>query len=482
MRAGEKGALFNVWVSKRAVPRETDVFFGGARARSSNAREESGAGRPRQYPATILMVPGSPEDPERGRSMDDREPWAEIDVEGARRRIKDEIVRTPLVRAPEVPGIGPGPVYLKLENLQRTGAFKIRGALNKIASLAPEDRARGVVAASAGNHAQGVAWAARRFGIPATIVMATHASPLKVSATRALGAEVVLFGSDYDDAYDRAVELAKEGGRTLVHPYDDPQVIAGQATIGEEIREDLPDVARIVAGVGGGGLLSGIASAVRRAGSSAEIIGVQPTGASNLAPSLEAGRVIIGPRPNTFADGLATRHIGDLPFRILRAARARAIAVDDRAIARASFVLLEKAKILAEGAGAAGWAAVLDHPELTQDGPVVVVISGGNLDPFVLDRVLFIGLAAEGRLLRLSSPVSDVPGQLAAFLAAAAEAQANVRHIRHAREAPDRSPGEVTVELDLEVRDPSHANEVLGLYRKKGWNVREIPLDSSSGP
>lgn len=411
--------------------------------------------------------------------MSETEPWAEIDVATARERTRGEVVRTPLVRAPEIPGSRGEPVYLKLENLQLTGAFKIRGALNKIASLSAEERARGVVAASAGNHAQGVAWAARRFGIPATIVMGTHASPLKVSATRALGATVVLFGNDYDDAYDRAREMAKEEGRTFVHPYDDPLIIAGQATVAEEIREDLPNVARIVAGVGGGGLLSGIASSMRRAGSSAEIVGVQPSGASNLAPSLAAGRVIVGPRPNTFADGLATRHIGDLPFRILSAARARAIAVDDRSIARAAFVLLERAKTLAEGAGAAGWAAVLEHPELCKNGPTVVVISGGNLDPFVLDRILFIGLAAEGRLLRLSSPISDVPGRLAAFLAVAGEAQANVRHIRHGREVPDRPPGEVTVELDLEVRDSSHGKRVLDLYQKQGWSVREIPLDSS---
>ena len=482
MGAGEKGALFNVWVSERAAPREIGGFVVGRRTCVPDAREENEPGATAHGCGHNPHGPGLAWGPECERSMSDREPWSEIDVERARQRTKDEVVRTPLVRAPDLPGLGPGPVYLKLENLQRTGAFKIRGAFNKIASLSAEERSRGVVAASAGNHAQGVAWAARRFGVPATIVMATHASPLKVSATRALGADVVLYGSDYDDAYGRAVELAKEQGRTFVHPYDDPLVIAGQATIGEEIREDLPDVARVVAGVGGGGLLSGIASSLRRAGSHAEIVGVQPLGASNLGPSLEAGRVIVGPRPDTFADGLATRHIGDLPFRILSAAGARAISVDDRGIARAAFILLEKAKIMAEGAGAAGWAAVLEHPELTRDGPVVVVVSGGNLDPFVLDRVLFIGLAAEGRLLRLASPISDVPGRLSAFLAVAAEAQANVRHIRHAREVPDRPPGEVTVELDLEVRDASHGSEVLDLYRKKGWNVREIPLDSTPTP
>ncbi len=409
--------------------------------------------------------------------MREDSPWDAIDVDGARSRIASEVIRTPLLRAPSWPELGDAPLYLKLENLQRTGAFKLRGALNKIALLDTETRRRGVVAASAGNHAQGVAWAARHFGIPATIVMGTHASPLKVSATRALGAEVILSGADYDDAYEHAVSLATKENRTFVHPYDDPAVVAGQGTIGLEILDELPDVRRIVAGVGGGGLLAGIASAVRQRGSTAEIVGIQPAGASTLLPSLTQGRVVIGPRPVTFADGLATRHIGDLPFRILAAAGAIARTVDDRTIARAAFLLLEQAKVLAEGAGAASFAGLLEHPELARDGPTVLVVSGGNLDPFVLDRILFIGLASEGRLLRLASSLHDVPGQLADFLLVASEAQANVRQIRHGRESPDRPPGEVSVELDLEVRDAAHGSEVLRQYRAKGWPAIEVPHD-----
>ena len=398
------------------------------------------------------------------------------DVEAAARDIAGKVVRTPLVRAPRIPGLPDVPIYLKLENLQHTGAFKLRGATHRIAQLSSEEAKRGVIAASAGNHAQGVAWAARARGVPATIVMAENASPLKVSLTQALGARVILKGTDYDEAHDHSVRLGAEEHLTYIHPYDDPFIIAGQGTVGLEILDDLPDVRRIVAGVGGGGLLSGIAAAVRGRGSSAEIVGVQPKGADNLRPSLEAGRIILGGRPWTFADGLATRQIGDLPFRILQAARARALTVDDRTIARASFLLLEQAKILAEGAGAIGLAALFEHESLTKDGPIVLVVSGGNLDPFLLDRILFIGLAAEGRLLRLRTPLRDLPGQLERFLAIAAREGANVRHIHHDRESPDRPPGEVSVEVELEVRDAAHGQAVETAYRQQGWSVVRVAL------
>jgi threonine dehydratase len=398
------------------------------------------------------------------------------DVEHAARAISGAVVRTPLVLAPRFPGLPDVPVYLKLESLQRTGAFKLRGATYRIAQLSPEEMRRGVIAASAGNHALGVAWAARARGVPATIVMAETASPLKVSLTQSLGARVILKGSDYDEAHDHSVRLAAEEHLTYIHPYDDPFIVAGQGTVGLEILDDLPDVRRIVAGVGGGGLLSGIAAAVRGRGSSAEIVGVQPTGSDNLRPSLAQGRVVVGSRPATFADGLATRQIGELPLRILRGAGARAVTADDRTIARAAFLLLEQAKILAEGAGATPLAGLLEHPELTADGPVVLVVSGGNLDPFLLDRILFIGLAAEGRLLRLRAALRDTPGRLEQFLSVAAAAGANVRHIVHNRESPDRPPGEVTVEVELEVRDAAHGDAVEAAYRQHEWAVARVAL------
>jgi len=398
------------------------------------------------------------------------------DVESAARGVAGKVLRTPLLPAPRFPGLPDVPVYLKLENFQRTGAFKLRGATHRIAQLTPAEMTRGVITASAGNHAQGVAWAARARGVPATIVMAENASPLKVSMTRALGARVILHGADYDEAHDHSVRLASEEHLTYIHPYDDPFVIAGQGTVGLEILEDLPNVSRIVAGVGGGGLLAGIAAAVRGRGSSADLVGIQPKGADNLRPSLREGRVILGGRPSTFADGLATRQIGDLPFRILKAAGARAFSVDDRTIARASFLLLEQAKVLSEGAGATPLAGLLEHPELTAgDGPIVLVVSGGNLDPFLLDRILFIGLAAEGRLLRLRTPLKDEPGRLGRFLSIAARESANVRHILHGRESPDLPPGEVMVEVELEVRDAAHGDAVEAAYRQQGWRVVRVP-------
>ncbi|HTW76805.1 MAG TPA: threonine ammonia-lyase [Thermoplasmata archaeon] len=397
-------------------------------------------------------------------------------IERAARTISGSVLSTPLLLAPRLPGLPDVPIYLKLENLQRTGAFKLRGATNRIAQLTAEEASRGVIAASAGNHALGVAWAARARGVPATIVMAETASPLKVSLARSLGARVVLRGTDYDEAHDHSVKLAEEEHLTYIHPYDDRFVIAGQGTIGLEILDARPDVRRIIAGVGGGGLLAGIAAAVRGRGSSAEIVGVQPRGSDNLRPSLEKGRVVVGGRPATFADGLATRQIGDLPFQILRAAGVRSVVVDDRTIARASFLLLEQAKVLAEGAGATPLAALLEHPELAADGPIVLVVSGGNIDPFLLDRILFIGLAAEGRLLRLRAPLKDLPGRLEEFLHVAAAGGANVRQIFHGRESPDRPPGEVTVEVELEVRDAAHGDRVEADYRARGWSVERVPL------
>lgn len=403
-------------------------------------------------------------------------PVSQADVERARTVVRDAILRTPLIPAPHFPGLPDGRLFLKLENLQRTGAFKLRGATNRLAHLSPSEATAGVIAASAGNHAQGVAWAARARGIPATIVMARTASPLKVSATRALGARVILHGADYDEAHDEAVRRASAEGLVYIPPFDDPLVIAGQGTLGLEILEELPNVRRVIAGVGGGGLLAGIAAALADHDPPIEIVAAQPSGADTLRPSLEQGRIVLGGRPNTFADGLATRHVGDLPFQILRAVGCRAFAVDDRAIARAAFLLLEQAKVLAEGAGAAPLALLLEHPELLDDGPTVVVVSGGNIDPFLLDRVLFIGLAAEGRLLRLRSTLKDLPGQLTEFLAVAAQAGANVRHILHDRESPGRGPREVSVEVELEVRGAEHASEVTAAYVEKGWRAERVRI------
>ncbi|MCI4327493.1 MAG: threonine ammonia-lyase [Thermoplasmata archaeon] len=393
------------------------------------------------------------------------------DVRRAAVAIRGSVRTTPLLDAPPFPGLPSTGLYLKLENLQRTGAFKLRGATNRIAQLSPEQAKRGVIAASAGNHAQGVAWAARARGIPATVVMARSASPLKVRSSRELGAKVVLHGADFEEANEEALRRAQADGLTYIAPFDDAAVIAGQGTVGLEIVEALPDVRRIVVGVGGGGLAAGIAVAACSLRPEVEIVCVQPAGSDTLRASLAQKRVVLGGRPTTFADGLATRHVGDLPLQILLAYRARAVVVDDRTIARASFLLLEQAKVLAEGAGATPLAALLTDPSLADGGPTVLVVSGGNLDPFTIDRVLFAGLAAEGRLLRISATLPDAPGRLAEFLQVAAETNANVRHIVHDRDSATRGPRDVTVSLELEVRDAEHGAEVVAHFGERGWAV-----------
>jgi threonine dehydratase len=394
------------------------------------------------------------------------------DVRTAARTIAGSVRRTPLIEAPAFPGVPAGRLYLKLENLQLTGAFKLRGATNKIAGLTAEEAKRGVIAASAGNHAQGVAWAARARGIPATVVMARNASPLKVRSTRDMGAKVVLHGTDFEEANQEALRRAAADGFVYIPPFDDPAIIAGQGTVGLEIVEDVPDVHRIIVGVGGGGLAAGIAVAARGLRPDVEIVCVQPQGSDTLKASLAQGRVVVGGRPATFADGLATRHVGDLPFRLLREQNARAVVVDDRTIARAVFLLLEQAKVLAEGAGATPLAALLTDPTLVEGGPTVLVISGGNLDPFLIDRVLFAGLTAEGRLLRLSATLPDAPGKLAEFLTVAAEANANVRQVVHDRDSASRGPRDVAIAIELEVQDAAHGEEVLARFLEKGWVVQ----------
>ncbi|MHB1435182.1 MAG: threonine ammonia-lyase [Thermoplasmata archaeon] len=398
-------------------------------------------------------------------------------IREAARGLAGQIFPTPLIRAPRFPGLESVELYLKLENLQWTGSFKLRGAMNCLAHLPPDTLRRGVVAASAGNHAQGVAYAGRAKGVPVTIVMARSASPLKVAATRSLGATVILEGSNYDEAKQYALALAHLEDRAFIPAFDDPHVIAGQGTVGLEILEALPTTAAIVAGVGGGGLLAGIAAAARGLGGpTVRIIGVQPTGVDSFRPALDAGHVVTVAPPRTFADGLATREVGRLPLEILRAARAEAWTVEDSEIARASFLLLEQAKILAEGAGSAPLAGLLAHADVLPNGPIVAVISGGNLDPFVLDRVLWYGLVAEGRLLRLRTLLGDRPGQLNGFLQVAADQGANVRQIHHEREAPGGGPTDVRVEIELEVEGPEHAARLTESYRRSGWNIEPIPL------
>jgi threonine dehydratase len=406
--------------------------------------------------------------------------WPQLqDIREAHERIRPHILQTPLVEVPS--SLFPeGPaVYLKLENLQRTGSFKVRGALNKVLSLDPRQAERGLIAASAGNHAQGVSLAARIRGVPATIVMPANASPFKVRACEELGARVVLYGEDFQESRARALKLAREKSLTFIEPFNDPSVIAGQGTIALEVLEQLPNVGTIIAGVGGGGLLSGIALALKALRPTTNLVGVQPSGCASLRRSLESGRLQELDRVDTFADGLATRRIGELPFEILRSCGVRAVEVTDEELAVAVHTLLEKCHLVSEGAGAAPLAALLFRPEARQGpGPLVAILSGGNIDPFLLDRILGAGLSREGRLLRLWVPLRDVPGELARFLRSVAAGQANVRRIRHDRELATLPPGKAAVEIELEVRGSGQGEQVVQRLRAEGWEVHPLELSA----
>lgn len=386
-----------------------------------------------------------------------------IDIErirAARARAAGVVKTTPLDPSATFSTLCGTPIYLKLENLQKTGSFKVRGALNKIQLLDPAVRARGVITASAGNHAQGVAYAARLAGVAATVVMPEAASVSKMTATSGYGATVVLAGRDYAEAYSAAQSLAAERQLTYVPAFDDADVIAGQGTLGLEILEQLPDVDTIVVPVGGGGLLAGVISAVRGFGSQARIIGVQAAGASSLAPSLARGERVELEVVETIADGLATRSIGALPFSIIRGGVDAVVTVSDPEIADAVLLLLERAKTVAEGAGAVGLAACLAGRIGDAPGRVVVVLSGGNIDTNLLDRIINLGLIQEGRLFRFSIRLPDRPGALQQLVTCITECRANIHQIRHERAQPGLALMQASVTIDLETRGHDHIAEI----------------------
>jgi len=392
-------------------------------------------------------------------------------IRAARERAAGVVKATPLDLSATFTALCTRQIYLKLENLQKTGSFKVRGALNKIQLLDPAVRARGVITASAGNHAQGVAYAARISGVPATVVMPETASFSKYSATLGYDATVVLAGQDYAEAYRYARELAAERGAAFVHAFDDPDVIAGQGTLGLELLEQLPDVDCIVVPVGGGGLLAGIVSAVRGAGSAARIVAVQAAGASSLAPSLQAGRRVELAGVDTIADGLATRSIGLLPFSIVRDAVDRAVEVTDAQTAEAVLLLLERAKTVVEGAGAVGLAACLAGRLPAEVRKVAVIVSGGNIDSNLLDRIINLGLVEEGRLFRFETRLTDRPGELRRLVSCIAACGANIHQIRHERAQPGLALTQAAVFLDVETRGPDHVAELRRALERDGFLV-----------
>jgi threonine dehydratase len=394
------------------------------------------------------------------------------DVEAARQRVGSFAHRTPLRLSTTFSRITGASVYLKLENTQRTGSFKIRGALNKILSLSKEERSRGVAAASAGNHAQGVALAARLNDVKATIVMPKHAAIAKVEATRGYGAKVVLHGANYDEAWKRCQQVLEETGATLVHAFNDPLIMAGQGTLGLEIVEDLPDVDVVVVPVGGGGLIGGVATAVKAKAPKARVVGVQPVGSANLPQSLTAGKVVAAQRVQTIADGLATKSVGEETFKVIRERVDEAVTVTDHEIARAILLLLERSKNLVEGAGATALAAILSGKIKGLAGQkVAVVVSGGNIDINFLDQIIRRGLREEGRLMKITTVIPDTPGQLQKLLGVVADQDANVRDVWHERNRERLNFNESEVLIDVETRSAKHQKELLEALKKDGYVV-----------
>ncbi len=391
-------------------------------------------------------------------------------VLAAHATLEPVIRQTPLLESSALSVLVGGPVLLKCENLQRGGSFKVRGAYLRIARLAAAERARGVVAASAGNHAQGVALAAFALGAKATVVMPTAAPLPKVAATRSYGAEVVLHGATVEDALTRAQELAAETGSVFIHPFDHPDVVAGQGTVGLEIAEQCPEVRTIVVPVGGGGLAAGIAIAASAVVPAARVIGVQAEAVAPMPASIAAGRPVSVTPARTMADGIAVARPGELPTAVLTSLRAGIVTVSEENLSRGLLLCLERAKQVVEPAGAAGVAAILEHPALFEP-PVVIVLSGGNIDPLLLSKVLRHGLAAAGRFLAFRCTLPDQPGALATLLMELAALGANVLDVVHARVTGDLRVDEVEVSLHLETRGPEHADSVITQLRKSGYTL-----------
>lgn len=390
------------------------------------------------------------------------------DIVAARELLRDVISPTPLLFSRVLSEAVAGPVYLKCENLQRTGSFKVRGAYTRIARLSDAERARGVVAASAGNHAQGVAFAAGLLGTRATVVMPERAQIPKVEATRAYGASVVLAGASVEDALESALDFAARTGSVFIHPFDHPDVVAGQGTLGFEIIEQCPQVRTILVPVGGGGLAAGIAVATHALDPSVRVVGVQAEAVAAYEASLAAGHPVSVPGRPSMADGIAVHRPGDIAFGILSSLASGFVTVSEAALARGLVLCLERAKQVVEPSGAAAVAAVLSHAGEFQP-PIVVVLSGGNIDPLLLSKLLRHGLSAAGRFLGFRCRLPDYPGSLAALLRDIADLGANVLEVSHERLAPSLRVDEVEVVLHVETRGPEHCEDVKEKLRAAGY-------------
>ncbi|HUJ94815.1 MAG TPA: threonine ammonia-lyase [Terriglobales bacterium] len=382
------------------------------------------------------------------------------EVQAALQRIRGAIYLSPCARSETFSASTASGVYLKLDNLQRTGAFKERGALNKLLTLTREEKARGVIAASAGNHAQGVAYHSGRLGIHAEICMPLTTPLTKVSATKNYGAEVVLHGTNYDEAYEEAVRRAGEKNLTFVHAFDDDVVIAGQGTLGLEILQQHPDLQAVVSPIGGGGLIGGIACAVKESNPAIKIYGVETVKLPSMKAALAEGKLVTLPPATTIADGIAVRRAGERTFPLVQKYVDDIATVDDEEIANAILLLLESEKTLAEGAGAAGLAAVLNRKLPLEGKKVTVVIGGGNIDVTLLARIIERGMVKDGRLVRLRIHLPDYPGALHRLTGILAQHRANIVETAYDRAYHGVNLGDTAIDITIETRGTEHIAEL----------------------
>ena len=397
------------------------------------------------------------------------------DIRAAAERIKGAVIRTPMLVSQTLSEIVGAEVWLKFENLQFTAAYKERGALNKLLQLSPEERQRGVIAASAGNHAQAVAYHAKRLGIPAVIVMPESTPTVKVTQTAGFGAEVVLHGDMFDDAYAKARELALEKGYVFVHPFDDPQIIAGAGTVAVEMLEDAPELDMIVVPIGGGGLMSGVSIASRAIKPDIELIGVEAELYPSMKCAIQGCHMPLG--GDTLAEGIAVKQPGELTSRILKDLANDVVLVPERQLERAVAMLVGIEKTVVEGAGAAGLAAMIDDPERFRGKKVATLLCGGNIDTHLLANVLVRDLVRQGRIARLRVAVQDQPGALAAITAKVYEAGANIIEIRHSRIFTALPAKDTVIEVECEARDPETIDDVVARLERAGFRVERSSLD-----
>ena len=383
--------------------------------------------------------------------------------------LKNVIRETDLIRAPKINR--EAEIYLKTENLQNTGSFKLRGAYYKISQLSEEEKAKGVIACSAGNHAQGVALAAQQSGIPAIICIPDGAPISKVENTKSYGARVELVKGVYDDAYRRACELQQETGCTFIHPFDDPDVIAGQGTIGLELLNQLPDMDAVIVPVGGGGLISGVAFAIKSLNPNVKVYGVQAAGASSMAHALETGEPEALDRVSTFADGIAVQCPGDLTFALTQKYVDGVVTVTDDEIATAVLTLIEEQKLIAEGAGAVAVAAAMFNKVDVKGKKVVCLVSGGNIDVTILSRVITRGLVKTGRVADMTIELADKPGQLREIAAIIADLGGNVIHVRHDHGGADTDIDGCYLSIQMETRNHQHVEEIRSAISAAGYKI-----------